>query len=604
MRLQTFTLLMVAFLLLASHAGAAPASAPVTAALPAKPSLLRDNPLLQEKVTLEATNRPLGDCLAELSPKLKVDLSVASQVADQRVTLHLTDQPLYLLMERLPALLSHAPDHPRGYYWEKLDRPAKARPAFNLWRDLRSVQDEEYARDYPRREAGVLLRDLRNMAQMPAQDRAKYKGDYPDRLDDYGDGLPFVKAMRGLTDDQLDALAAGQGLPLDPAVFADEIASEQRDSVGTQKMLAGVLAERKKALAAGQPDPHPDMRLPSDAPPDAPMLRLTPIDEDENIGWFGAYTLSMQGVSFNSPLILDTYNTTANPALYRITPVPKPARLQDAQGSVVDLTPLLAAKAITPAQRSDIGFTLQALAQAAHINIYQEDFLRKSLMDSSPDPNSSGPPSTGLKTLKGTLPALVTAICAHWDYRWQRVGGDYLFWSRTWAIDRANDISECLIAPWRQRLKAQGAFTLDDRAGIAASLPLHLIRLTLDQALPEAGPWSPASYRLLRFLGQLPPADKEAALSGGGLSLGSASSQTQEAVINICGDSLKDVPDEQRGRVVITLRVEDNPKAPLQHITLTFRLDGLTVLDMQEDVQVPKTPPQSAPAPRILDSRH
>jgi len=604
MRLRTFILLMAAFLLLAGHAGAAPASAPVKSVPPAKPTLLRDDPLLQEKVTLEATDRPLGDVLKDLSLTLKVDLTASSQIADQRVTLRLTDQPLHLLMNRLPQLLSHAPGKPRGYYWERLDRPATPRPAFNLWRDLRSVQDEEYERDYPRREAAVLLRDLRNMAQMPAQDRAKYKGDYPDRLDDYGDGLPFVKAMRGLTDDQIDALAAGQGLPLDPAVFADGIASEQQASAGTQKFLADILAERKKALAAGQPDPHPNMRLSHDAPPDVPMLRLTPIDEDENIGWFGAYTLSMQGVSFNSPLVLDTYNTTANPALYHITPVPKPERPGDAQGSVIDLTPLFAAKAITPAQRSDIGFTLQALAQAAHINIYHEDFLRKSPMDSNPAPNSSGSPSTGLKTLKGTLPALVTAICAHWDYRWQRVGSDYLFWSRTWAIDRANDIPERLIAPWRQRLKAQRAFTLDDRAGIATVLPLHLIRLTLDPVLPEAGPWSPASYRLLRFLGQLLPADKEAALSGGGLSLGFASPQTQEAVINIYGEFINDVSDEQRGRVVMTLRVEDNPKAPSQHITLTFRLDGLTVLDMQEDVQVPKTPPQSAPAPRILDSRH
>lgn len=441
-----------------------------------------------------------------------------------------------------------------------------------------------------------MLRDLRNMARMPAPERAKYKGDYPDQLDDYDDGLPFVKAMRGLTDDQLDALAAGQGLPLDPDVFADEIAAERRQSADIQQSLAGSLAERKKALAAGQPDPHPGLRLPYDGLA-VPMLRLTPINEDENIGWFGVFSLSVEGVSHNSALVLDAYNTTASPAPYRAPPAPKSVRPQDAQGTVVDLAPLLAAKTTTPAQRADIGFTLQALAQAAHLNIYQEDFLRKSLMDSDPDANTPAPPPAGLKTLKGTASALIAAICAHWDYRWQRVGGDYLFWSRTWAVDRADDIPERLIAPWRRRLKAQGAFTLDDRAGIASALPLHLIRLTLDPALPEAGPWSPASYHLLRLLGRLPAADREAAQWVGGLALGSASPQAQEAVADDYTDSLKDVPDDQRGRVVMTLRVEDGPQAPSRRVALVFSLDGLTVLSVKQDLRGPQTPAPPAARP-------
>lgn len=597
MRLRTFILLVAALLLLAGHGGAAPASAPVKAALPAKPSLLRDDPLLQEKFSVEVTDRPLGDVLKELSPRLKVDLTASSQVADQRVTLHLTDQPVYLLMNRLPALLSHAPDRPRGYYWENLGHPAGGRPAFNLWRDLRSVQDEERELDYPRREAARMLHDLRNMAQMPAPERAKYRGDYPDQLDDYSDGLPFVKAMRGLTDDQLDALVAGQSLPLDPAVFADEIAAQQRESADTQKFLAGILAERKEALAAGQPDPHPNMRLPYEAPPAVPMLRLTPSNLDEDIGWSGMSLLSIEGVSHISALVLDAYNTTSDPALYRAPPVFKPAHPQDDQGPVVDLTPLLAARVATPTQRADVGFTLQALAQAAHLNIYQEDFLRKSLMDSSPDPNAPAPAPVGLKTLRGTVPALIAAICVHWDYRWQRVGGDYLFWSRTWALDRASDVPERLIAPWRRRLKAQGVFTLDDRSGIASLFPLHLIRLTLDQALPEAGPWPLASYHLLRLLGRLPAADREAAVSGAGLSLGSASPQGREAIADDYGDSLKDVPDDQRGRVVMTLRLGDSPKASSRHVSLVFTLDGLTVLEVQQDLQMFKSSPAPATRP-------
>ena len=134
------------------------AALPCLAAPPASakpPSLLRDNPLLQEKVTLETTDRPLGDVLAQLPATFKVDLTTSAKIADQRVTLRLADQPLFRLMDRLPRLLSHSPGAPHGYYWEKVGRPAKARPAFNLWRDLRSVQDEECELDYPRREAIV-----------------------------------------------------------------------------------------------------------------------------------------------------------------------------------------------------------------------------------------------------------------------------------------------------------------------------------------------------------------------------------------------------------------------------------------------------------------
>lgn len=596
MRLRPLIPLLAVLLLPAGPGRAAPAPAPTKEAAPLKSALLRDDPLLQQKITLEATDRPLGEVLALLSPRLKADLTVSPSTADQRVTLHLTDQPVYLLLNRLPALLSHAPDCPRGYYWEK-QRPASGRPAFNLWRDLRSAQDEDYERDYPRREAVRMLRDLRNMAQMPALERAKYKGDYPDQLDDYSDGLPFVKAMRGLTDDQLDALAVGQSLPLDPDVFADEIAARQREAADTQKFLTGILAERKKALAAGQPDPHSNMRLPYEAPPAVPVLRLTPSDLDEDVGWSGMSLLSIEGASNITPLILDAYNTTSDPALYRAPPVYKPAHPQADQGPVVDLTPLLGARAATPAQRADIGFTLQALAQVAHLNIYQEDFLRKSLMDSNQDPNASAPDSVGLKTLKGTAPALIAAICAHWDYRWQRAGGDYLFWSRTWALDRADDVPERLIAPWRRRLKAQGAFTLADRAEFASRFPLRRIRLTLDQALPEAGPWPLASYHLLRLLGQLPAADREAALSGGGLALVSASPQGKAAIADDYGDSLKDVPDDQRARVVMTLRLGDGPKAPARPVALLFTLDGLTVLDMRQDLRGPQTPAPSAPRP-------
>ena len=235
---------------------------------PAKSTLLRDDPLLQQKITLEATDRPLGEVLKVLSPLLKADLTASASIADQRVTLHLIGQPVYRLMDRLPHLLSHLPEHPHGYYWEKLDRAAKQRPAFNLWRDLRSVQDEERELDYPRREVAKMLRDMRDLCRMTPEERKNYHGDYPYVLlpDDIKEqpfgqsGVALAKALRPLTDEQLDALMDGEKIALDSGLFADEIAAAkqaQRDQIKHQQEFAK-RTNTQDSYVKGIPEP-PDV---------------------------------------------------------------------------------------------------------------------------------------------------------------------------------------------------------------------------------------------------------------------------------------------------------------------------------------------------------
>ena len=536
MRLRTFAPLMAALLLLAGPAGAAPAPAPVKEVPPAKPTLLRDDPLLQERVSLEATDRPLGDVLKELSPRLKVDLTASPAIADQRVTLHLTDQPVYLLMNRLPMLLSHLPARPPGYYWEKRDRPAKARPAFNLWRDLRSIQDEEYERDYPRREVAVMLRDMRNVIRMTPEQRAKYKSDYPP-APYLNDADPVQMALKGLPDEQIDALVDGQKIPLDPALFVKGIAAfkqKQRDYYALRKKQSDEYLRTHSPAGPVEP-------FVLEVPDVAPALSLRRMDKNgEDPDKATQYEIHLDGIGrLDSPggegavsdegVVLDVYDTSADRALDW---VPLPAAVP--KEPVIDLTPLLRGKLVTPEQRADTGFAIQALARAAHINVYQEHFLRRGA--------TRGYAAPGPTPLKGTLPQLIAGICAEWNYHAEKVGEDYLFWSRTWAQDRAADVPDRLLSRWQARFKKQGGLTLDDHSEIAAALIWPQI-VTLSQVLPEGCPADIHAYTMLRLLGQLSPAERKAAFSDNGLALASAPLQAQQELAADLQNQVKNVTD-------------------------------------------------------------
>ncbi len=522
----------------AANAGPTPTrlAAGVPSEAPAPGRLLRNIPQLQQKISVDATDRPVSEVLDHLSPSLQVDLSAERNVADQRITLHVANQPLYLFMGRLTRLLSHHPDTAAGYQWGSLDRIAGARPAYQLWRDGHSMSEEQNALDYPRREIAVLLRDYRNTAGMSPQELTKYKGDLPyigaNPKDD-----PTARAFQGLSDAQIDALVAGQPLLLDPAAYSVEIA----------------------ALEKAQPG----------VPLAPPQLTVTPANDDWNYDYGaaapGQYEVFLEGVD-NGGMVLDTYDTNASRDPVRMALV-KSAAPEKSQGPIVDLAPLLTAKTVTRDQRRDVGFTLQALAQTAHLTLYQEDFLHgSSQIEPTEDPSG-----IGLTTLKGPLPALLDAICAHWDYRWQKVGSDYLFWSRTWAQDRAEDVPERLLSVWRQRSRQPGGLTVDDRAEIAAALTWRQVSRTLITALPESGPWQLREYRDLRLLGQLSPVQEAAARSSDGLAFASLALWQQQSLRQSFKKELASVPDDQLNAATLTIQIGPDPRyvPPVMQISLS-----------------------------------
>ncbi len=572
--------------------------------------LLRDIPELQQKITLDATDRPAGEVLAHLSPSLPVDLSAERDIADQRVTLHLVNQPVYLLMDRLTRLLSHHLDAPKGYQWGHLDRAAGTRPAYQLWRDGHSVNEEQAALDYPRREVAVMLRDLRDLAGMSPQDSETYtekliagvspqvlaghKRDYPFNFCDPSEEI-YAHALRGLSDSQLDDLVSGQSVPLASSAFTADVASlHQQEIDRSQAMQKSFLADHPgmslSALAL------PPVNIPPSLGQGPLMLTVAPDSEDEDLLYDpahtnpGTYTITLQGIP-NSSLRVNTYDTSTNRAPEYVS-LPTGPNL----GPAIDLAPLLRAKGVTNDQRRDLGFTLQALAHAAGITVYQEDFLRGSVYpDPGSNPDNKTPEAFGLLTLKGPLPVLIAAICTHWNFQAQKLGDDYFFWSRTWAQYRADDIPERLLAPWRQRLQTQGRLTLNDHAEIAAALTWRQVSLTLQTALPEPRPWTLDLYRLMRVLGQLSPVQQEAMLSPDGLAFASLSPWQQQAFCQIYKKRLNAVSDDQLGEAVVTLEAEDIPDVSVERLTLTVKANDKSLMGALCVISKPSVPPLKPP---------
>lgn len=377
--------------------------------------------------------------------------------------------------------------------------------------------------------------------------------------------------MRGLSDEQLEALLGGTKIALDPARFARFLAvtkQKQRDGWKHRQELDKMIYGKDLSFPNGFPT-QPDV---------TPVLSVS-LEEREGFGpdGKGLYDLSIAGIDYST--VLDVYDTNQsrspdrNPVIFSSKPLP---------GPLVDLTPLLTDKSVTPAQRGDLGFTLQALAKVAHLNIYQEDFFKAGA--------THGYETPGPTPLKGTLPQVIAGICAEWNCHAEKVGGDYLFWSRTWAWDRAVDIPDRLLAPWQVRFRKQG-MKLDDLLEIASALTWPQMT-TLSQVLPEGCPSDLHAYTMSRLLGLLSPAEYDAAWSTEGLPLAGLSPEAQQTLADGFQRDLANVPGDQLGWAA--LKVKSPPPGMTERMVgVNVQTDGKTLCG----AVLATSPPPAAPAP-------
>lgn len=500
------------------HSAALSAQAPAKAAAgqkapPVAFSLEKEN-ALQKPLSVEATDLPLEVVLRDLSLQADLSLTTTQKIGDQRVTLQIHDQPLSHIMLRLTGLLSHTPNAPRGYFWERMSKADDVHPRYRLDRDLRSIQEEVEALDMPRRKASRMLRDMRDLSRMSPEQRKLYKGELAASYIEEPDLHLFREALTSASDTQIDTLVQTGSMPLNPTQFADRIARYNRLWHDRE------LQRRQRQVAAGGRDPYP-AGVP-DAPPDSPTVLFQQNDENgdqpDRSAMFG---LELHGIqTVDRPDLSTTLHIVFSPQQKTHPPFSDVAQPGEA---VIDLTPALTAPEVTLEQRGDVGFTLQVLAKAAGISLYQEEFYKTVYR---------GGRSQGVRRMKGTVPQLLNAICAEWDYDALKVGDDYALWSNSWAQDRQRDIPERQIAVWRRRMVKQGGFTFNDRVEMAGQLTWPQLRLTLEMLLPESGEWTfHPEVELIRFLGSFSTGER-ASMQGAGMPIAAMTPGQQQLLAN------------------------------------------------------------------------
>ena len=177
-------------------------------------------------------------------------------------------------------------------------------------------------------------------------------------------------------------------------------------------------------------------------------------------------------------------------------------------------------------QRADLAFVLSAFARTTKVNLYQEHFpqYRRARGGGS------------LPTLKGTLPQLINAICLTWGYRVEKMGKDYLFWSRDWAMDRQADISEKNLDRWQRRFPGEAAGGPDALTQAALEFTWPQMKYTLGAAIPEVGAktdhWAKRTYASHRVVGLMSLQERQAALEESGIPISRLSARARTELLN------------------------------------------------------------------------
>lgn len=139
---------------------------------------------------------------------------------------------------------------------------------------------------------------------------------------------------------------------------------------------------------------------------------------------------------------------------------------------------------------------LDLLARKGHSNIYGETFVHK---------------QRALRFPKGTFTYLLTHLGADFGCHWCKVGTDYLVYSKTWAEDRAADISQREIEHLASLYVLQGHYELKDYIAMARRSDRQLN--TLEMALNIGGPFVGGNKNALRLLNALDSNDLPVAYS-------------------------------------------------------------------------------------------
>ncbi len=436
---------------------------------------------LQAKVSINAGSASLTEILKDLSMQAHVSLVAAEPDREQRMTICLPKTSLAVAMLNISDALSHNNPGPERWLWEtRLNKVGAS--TYLLSRSRQFLAYEAKERDYPRKQAAMLLHKVYAAATevLTNRDSLALKS-LPSIYINWftsPETSIFCDALRSLNAGQIEQLADFAAVPLQNGLFAEEVAAYNVDWREQR------LQQQANALQNGLPDPFP-AGVPA-APDAAPSIEFKVDDYNgelpDRVSMFGLWLNGVQTVKGGS------LHLTFEPLKDSVLPLRLPKAVDSA--TVIDIGQAFVHAGVTGRNLRDCGKVLQALALASGRNIVLEQFYKCGYR-CSPHPELTS-------VTYGTFEDVCNLICDSWDLQVVKKGDTYLFWSKTWALDRAADIPGHMIAKWRKQIETNQRLSLQERVEISKSLSWPQIAVTLRSWLPESGPWSFRGYLALK----------------------------------------------------------------------------------------------------------
>jgi hypothetical protein len=439
---------------------------------PPREAWMTTDKALATPVNLVIRARPLKAALAIITKLSGVPLTATRDIAEQRVSLYFTGEPVSRVMGRIQDLLGHGRIPSQSCEWVRSEESDKSL-YYRLRRTRLGIQEEAAMLNLPRVTARAWLGELRDFMQHP-EERAKREFQYPPlrkaRAEvaaelDKGDLAPLGAMMASVTDSDLDMLVRDGRVS--PGAFRP-----------TQAHIDLLLSDSKRnhSLVEG--------------PITNCLLKLS---LRGSAGNFALTMLAQRSAldSYSAGLGLDTLNQ-----LWFDQDLPA----KDQPGiKSVDLFPPDPTKAGMEPQLS-LTTALDLLAKAAKIQITSEVFLKRQARL----PETSGAPEY-----------LLAAICRTFGYDWRKVGDGYIVFSRSWAQDRIADVPEALINGWLAAKSRKEGLGLAEYIEMGRTSDAQ--QPTLEVVFGGLGPLAGRNRRALQVLGLLSKSQLQAAWGAEGV---------------------------------------------------------------------------------------
>lgn len=444
---------------------------------PAQPSWMSTDACLMTTVSLAAHGRPLREVLVSLSQRAGVTIRAARDIEEFRVSIDCHIMPIGQIMARILDINGHGKLPAIGYDWYRdIEKGQPTR--YLLKRSLKALQEEEALLDQPARTAMKWLREMRDYSHLPPEKRKGMVSDSKaiQHVAQNGGALeydgvrPVGEAVAALTDGQIEALIndGHVGLPdfsLSPAALAS-IKSGEPKGIGDAPQSSNF------SLRAGMSGGEGEFEI---------MLRYGANSQKEYSTGFNLDTLDIQPSEWDEEAIRDAERREAGP--------------------VVDLTGDEKGPPV-PLVKISLTEALSLLAKEAKIPLFSEIYIK--------DPGE-------LRFTRGKPEYLLTRICKAFGCDWRKVDGDYLVYSKTWAQDRAGDVSEPVLKRWADVKERQGRFEFDDYLEMSLLGDRQVV--TLQKVLGAMGPLSPRNRDALRAMAPLSKQQRQAAYGPDGVEI-------------------------------------------------------------------------------------